>query len=166
MPEPSKNSIDYILFYQNINKFVYKICNTNITPNMITISSILLLYPIYYAIRNKKIYHVLFLILFRHFIDCLDGQVARKCNKVSEFGNYLDIFTDMLFYTVILFAGITLKYKTLNNIYCLGLIFIIVYGIVMSTCNIENHKMKNNVLKWFTDNGIISWILVWLIWIN
>ena len=50
------------------------------------------------AIRNKQIYNVLFLILFRHFIDCLDGQVARKCNKVSEFGNYLDIFTDMLFY--------------------------------------------------------------------
>lgn len=67
-----------------------------LVPNHITVINFILSLYIIYSICKKK-YNLSILLLFmfiRTCLDCLDGAIARKCNKTSELGKYLDVFSD------------------------------------------------------------------------
>jgi phosphatidylglycerophosphate synthase len=103
MPEPfSKNSSDYIILYPLAHKYA-SLCK-NIHPNTITtfnlFISIFIVYLLYFYLNkpNKNIKNIIIiLMLLRVFLDALDGVVARKFNKCSKFGQYLDCTTDSIY---------------------------------------------------------------------
>ena len=68
---------------------------------------------------------VLCLFMLRVILDMLDGSVARKCDKITKFGGWLDQTMDNIFYPVIFFTLLYVNGK-LKSI--LGIIlFIIMY---------------------------------------
>lgn len=71
--------------------------NLKITPNQVTtlsaICSILVIYNMFY---KNKLYCYIFYFL-RHYLDCIDGFLARKTGQVTEFGDIYDHGIDRSF---------------------------------------------------------------------
>lgn len=71
---------------------------SSISANTITLLSSLLIFAIVATIAYGMFSWALALILLNRFLDGLDGSVARFRGEVSDFGGYLDIVADFLFY--------------------------------------------------------------------
>ena len=101
------NLDDYFasIFINNIYLLKY------IHPNIITISGLLLNFYIYKLLNTNKInIYILFLSLFyRWLADILDGAIARKYNKQSKLGHYLDTLSD----SILIIIGFSLLIKNL-----------------------------------------------------
>lgn len=77
---------------------------TPVTPNMVTVFNLLIIFPLVCFANVKKYYYLLALLVQVYmFLDVVDGNLARNKNMKSELGRKLDIFADTLFYTVGLF---------------------------------------------------------------
>lgn len=72
----------------------------NINPNYITLTGIVLNFIIYYYIKNNNIFNANILLLLRYFCDTMDGSVARKYNKTSEIGGFLDTLDDFFIFLI------------------------------------------------------------------
>jgi phosphatidylserine synthase len=110
-------STDYYL-YKFLNKLAKRICW--IHPNVITIIAGLMIFPIISNILyDGDVWYLILLFLVRHILDCLDGSVARKCNKVSKFGAYLDLSFDYIFflsiYLAIGYKSVQIKNRIMRN---------------------------------------------------
>jgi len=63
----------------------------DLEPNHITILNMGVTVAIgYLLLRNRKPYLLYGLVVLRSVLDILDGGVARKCDKQSDMGKYLD----------------------------------------------------------------------------
>ena len=86
-----RNIADYVS--ENITLFKY------IHPNIISfigiICNILIYFLIFKNIKNKLLLLILFNI--RALSDILDGAIARKYNKTSKLGHYMDTFSEFKF---------------------------------------------------------------------
>lgn len=72
------------------------LAKTGLSPNQITISSVLVgLVQIYFFWKNELLLGLFFFILAA-FMDILDGSLARAMGKVSAFGQLLDHFSDRI----------------------------------------------------------------------
>jgi len=89
-------SFDYVIFYPLIVDPFVPWC-ANIHPNMITIFNCLIKYIAYLSAITWNWQRLLWIGTLERFLDCLDGRVARKYNKCSEFGHALDKYTDLIF---------------------------------------------------------------------
>jgi phosphatidylglycerophosphate synthase len=127
MPEAtSKYSTDYYLYNYLVNPIANKICFIN--PNFITFLSTLLIIPIVQNLVNKgSIAVFISLMLLRFYLDCLDGSIARECNKKSNFGAIFDVASDGLLFIIlnciIIYNIIYYKNKNIQNI-LIGILFI------------------------------------------
>lgn len=86
----------------------YNICDVFakswMCPNTITILNLVpSILSIYFLIRKKMLFFWILLII-RIILDCLDGHVARKYNKISQLGGELDGLFDLCYYTVLLYC--------------------------------------------------------------
>ena len=99
MPSPTNPyCFDSLVTY----KFVDIIANEQMEPNVITISNIIPSFlALYFLYRCDYILFIIFLVI-RLILDCLDGHVARKYNKTSDFGYKLDHYTDLIFYIILI----------------------------------------------------------------
>ena len=85
-----------------------------IHPNTITISGIISNFYILKFLIYKKINTLNMLLTFRYFTDIMDGAVARKYNKVSKIGGYLDTINDTML--ISFYSGYFLwKIKIINS---------------------------------------------------
>ncbi len=85
-----------------------------ITPNMITIIGFIInLIASYYIYKGSFIYGAI-IILIAGLFDMLDGMLARKMNKKTKFGGFLDSTVDRLSEGV-LYLGILLFYINTSN---------------------------------------------------
>ena len=148
-------------FYDYINSISNdKICY--LVPNHITILNFIFSLYIAYSICKKK-YNLSILLLFmfiRIILDCLDGAVARKCNKTSELGKYLDVFSDTTFHillTIILYINIKPKYKWIKNIIPFIIMFIIYSGY---SCLYYDYEIFKTRFGTFIYNNTILLILI------
>lgn len=103
MPEPSSAlSTDGVLYnwlYEPLSK---QLCILN--PNWITVACFLMLGPIIWGIHKRWSLGTLLTLMFvRQSLDCLDGAVARSCDKKSKLGAFLDVAEDTA--TVVLLGG-------------------------------------------------------------
>jgi CDP-diacylglycerol--glycerol-3-phosphate 3-phosphatidyltransferase len=107
MPETiSKYGSDNIIYYIT-NKISPYLCVTS--PNLISVIGFLFVFPILYNYSyNRSMIELMILAFMRQFFDCLDGSVARVCNKTTKFGAKLDISLDVLTYVLL---GIYLAYR-------------------------------------------------------
>jgi len=94
---------------QALRKYFYKplfetpvlklILNTKITPNQLTILSIIFSFFVVVLIvidKSQYFFAAGIVLLFRDAIDCLDGDLARLKNLETDFGHRLDCFSDKL----------------------------------------------------------------------
>ena len=103
MPRPTKGTDVHV--YNAIDTVVPTFCNNNISPNFVTMVSILTKPYLYQLLAKsgKKSLVLIFLLMFSHAVlDCLDGEIARGCKKSSIFGSRLDSFNDFIYFGIIL----------------------------------------------------------------
>ena len=97
MPAPKDASLstDHYLYEWIYNPLSEKLCFLN--PNHITIVCFLMVFPILYGLRSGWGLPALLALTFvRQSLDCLDGAVARSCNKRSRLGAILDMTEDVM----------------------------------------------------------------------
>lgn len=135
-----ENPIDNIIVMlgEPIQPILYKL---GIVPNMITgLGVIIRLITLHYlSIGNKE----LFLIgsIFTYFLDCLDGNYARRYNMCTVIGDYFDHFSDLFFHGIILyFLFFKTRLRESSNFFYW---FIIVFLLAVLLCwhlgHQENH---------------------------
>lgn len=181
MPFPTvKQSTDYYI-YQFTDKYISPIaCKYNIHPNVVTMINILInvLFFIYIQTKNPNKYHVLIILLTYAFLDILDGSIARTCNKSTEFGKTLDIFSDKFFMiiNIIIIYKLIKQHKQFEK-YTIWFIFSIILlcscPIINSIFHIYSHinksikvKKTNICLSFVHDNTFVLYLLGWLVTYN
>jgi len=158
---------DYII--NNFTLFKY------IAPNIITISGLIINFIIFNLLQtnNSNYYLVIFLILYRWLADCLDGAVARKYNKGSKIGHYLDTVSDiiMAFITVYFIQKYFINLP-FNFVLILYIFFILIYNKTFNFINNHNNLKNaqknnfiNNIVVFGTNNTIITYIFLILIYL-
>lgn len=97
--EKYENPIDTLII-KFIECFDNNVMKLHTDPNYITIFRFILVVVFWIKFtRNKsKTNAVLFafIFLFNYFLDCVDGYLARKCDTVTQFGDYLDHIADII----------------------------------------------------------------------
>lgn len=124
--------LDKFYYDQKINKQLEKILPLfeNIHPNIITIFGIILngiAFYYYFILNNKFVTSVL--LILRIVSDNLDGMVARKYNKTSKLGGFLDgiadcILLSTIWYGVFDYIGLKFIYKICLTINCGCILFL------------------------------------------
>jgi len=127
-------------------------------PNVITTINIIpSVLALYYLKINNYLYFYIFLII-RILLDAMDGHVARKYNKVTDFGGLYDNLVDLFFYTFLIFL---LTYKK-NRIICI--VSMLVFILISRRIRVP---LIYDLFKIIEDNSIIlipliSTILIYL----
>jgi len=122
IPPEFENPIDDILL--DICDDMIDFCQMcKITPNFITVfRTILGIFTLYYFnFSSDWIFPITGTFIF-YLFDCLDGHLARSTNQVSIIGDYLDHYSDISFYIVVICI---MMYKTYSNKIAVLLIILI-----------------------------------------
>lgn len=128
----------------------------NIHPNYITFSGIISNFLILYLLI-KKDYNILIpLIIYRYFTDILDGAVARKYNKTSKLGGYLDTLND-----VMLISFLSLYY--LKNYFIFIFILILLFIIYHNSFYDHSQLKKKGIIAFFVNNSILLYFILSII---
>lgn len=78
-------------------------------PNFLTLLRIFLIFPIIFFIgRNPIISSILFILAIS--TDYLDGKIARRYNKISDLGKFLDPLADKILVSSILVYFVWLRF--------------------------------------------------------
>ena len=176
MPEPtSKFASDNVIYYLT-NKISKHLCF--ISPNVISIVGFLFVIPILHNYINDRSFIELIILAFiKQFLDCLDGSVARNCDKMTSFGAKLDVFLDNLSIFVIsayaIYVFIVNRPKELyKNVLLIGgmTMFLITscYEIYKISVEKIESKHKNelylSIKNFFHDNmtlfSIVSYVII------
>ena len=148
----------------------------HIHPNIITTLGILLNFYIYQLFNYSNLDNngsILFLCLFiRWLTDLIDGAVARKYNKGTKLGHYLDTFSDTMFCVIIL----NFMLRTVIGLsFYLSLIInsILILYLFLKYNILESHKyLKKNrkgffgyIVALFTNNTYIHFVISFLLYL-
>ena len=182
MPFPtSERSSDWYLYKYAVTPLATRLCD-KVHPNWLTITNIALIWPIAYLLLSPRIPWPWFVvaIIVHFYLDCLDGEIARRCNEQSKLGGMLDITGDAIYYTVL---GIIVMYNILTkriarmSIYCV-LTSIIAMGVSAlmivshvrhvvreiagkrSTRQVYFEGRFSDPERFFHDNGVV-WSIVY-----
>ena len=125
IPPEFENPIDNTLL-DICDKLIPFCQKWKITPNFITVfRTILGFFTLYYFnFSSDWFFSILGTISF-YFFDCLDGHLARATNQVSIIGDYLDHYSDISFYMLLIFIMSNKSYS--NKVAVLLIIFIFTY---------------------------------------
>ena len=141
-----------------------KICI--LEPNYVTIFNICLtIFIVYLYYKNVNVIILLLLIIFRTYLDLLDGGLARKCNKYSNLGKQLDLFGDLILYLLFIYIGyFKLSKKSIILKYSLIIVSLMLL-IVYFNCVITDYDAFFNLklLSIIHDNTMIFVPLAFLI---
>ena len=141
---------------QILNPYFY---NLGFTPNMLTgLSFLFIILSLLMFYKDYRILAVLFYIL-NYYFDCADGNMARRYNMVSKFGDFFDHFTDAVG-TLLLMIVLYLKNKnTFFKIIPLGIILTLIILNDLGCAQIEKQKKneyKSKSLSFTTNFCFIS----------
>jgi phosphatidylglycerophosphate synthase len=139
--------------YNYIKKIPNYICY--LEPNYITIFNYFITFLIIYLIyKDQNLILIITIVIFRSFLDILDGAIARKCNKTSKLGAKLDITGDCL---LLILLSIVFYIKS-TNIYIKNLFFFTILLSIIISFNVLfnfNYVFSNKYVIFFHDNTII-----------
>lgn len=88
---------------------------TGVTPDLITWLGFILILPAVFLITKGYFLPSAFIIIFASLFDMLDGALARKMNKKTKFGGFLDSTIDR-FSEGVLYLGILIYYSGTSNV--------------------------------------------------
>lgn len=101
-------------------------------PNIITLAGLTFAISAALLFAYEIIFYAVIFVIISSFLDLLDGAVAKKNNKQTEFGGVLDSVSDR-YSDAIVIAGIMLGYSLNNNAFWFLVgIFVIVGSIMVS----------------------------------
>lgn len=154
----------------NFTSFVLKDNNffKNIHPNSITIAGFICNIFLWFSITQQLLISTALILFVRYTCDLLDGGVARKYNKVSDLGGFLDSVSDnALIFVLVSSIGYLLE---LNYYFELAAVITIVNaGYMISQHSFINHepiKQGTGIFKgtysFFVNNNCISYTLTYL----
>lgn len=90
------HSFDELVFYPKcVDPFVRYF--RNVHPNYITLFNVFIKYKAFLSVLAWSPWGLLFWGTVERWLDCLDGRVARRFNKLSTFGHWFDKVTDLIF---------------------------------------------------------------------
>lgn len=165
MPRPPNNSFDGMFVYSTMDGYVHKLCSTGLQPNLVSLIGVPLTFLIYNNMIKKNKWIVLVLLIIRQYLDCLDGELARKCKKTSNLGAKLDAYVDLIFTIGILYGFIGTVFPLYHTLKTLFIISIFMFIFFKYNMNFETHEMANNLGIWHEQNITVSLFIFWLIWI-
>lgn len=96
MGKPLIQSFDSIIMYPFCIEPVLKYCK-NISPTHITIANLLFKYLALYTTVQQMYFGLFLFSCIERWMDCLDGAVARRYDKISHVGHYLDKISDLMY---------------------------------------------------------------------
>jgi phosphatidylglycerophosphate synthase len=143
-------SIDKYITYPIAKKIAPYLYNLGVKPNHVTIFNILFRIYIFKKMINNDVNNLLSFFIISHFLDCLDGTIARKYNLGTKFGGFLDQLSDKIFWgsTILL----TLN-KCKNNILRFNQILVSSFLLLLVICLCEfrdkcflNNSMEMNAI--------------------
>ncbi|EAJ6143223.1 CDP-alcohol phosphatidyltransferase family protein [Campylobacter lari] len=158
--EMSYYPTEYIIRVLLLQKYILiPISKTSITPNHITISSLVLIVISFLAIYN----HFTLLAGILYFVycalDCLDGMLARYKDLRSQFGSYLDKVVDHIGFNGVFIMAYIASYISLFEC-CLAIICMNLHRTICPHYILKNlRKVKNikrfGVKKYFLERGFL-----------
>lgn len=141
------NSFDGLINYpiaKLVAPMAYKL---NITPNTVTITNIFLrVYILYRFITKDFSLTTLGLLLLTHFLDCLDGTIARDYNQTSELGKTLDATSDKIFWIIVTFIA-TYHLRNKHHIALLIIVLSLIIFYYFIICFEQNNCKVRIVLE-------------------
>lgn len=103
---------------------------------------------IYFTAQSPEDYYLATLVVMvSGFTDFLDGQIARKCNMITDLGRFIDPIADKLMQLAMLVA-LTLKIKYMYIL----VIYLIIKEVVTSLtgfCIMNIYHKRLNGAKWY-----------------
>lgn len=142
------------------------VATTGITPNVVTLIGVGLMFGIGYLIAQGHLALSGILIVFASAFDALDGSLARHTNNVTKFGGFLDSVTDR-YAECAIFMGIqhyllTKGYETNFTVY---LTLAALFGSIMVSYNRARAEGQGFECKggWFSRFERLVVIIVSLI---
>jgi phosphatidylglycerophosphate synthase len=169
MPQPDSGSDVYI--YKLLKQLTPKYCW--LCPNLITIASIAMTLPIILNLYHRRAcMELIVLMVLRQLLDCLDGVIARECNKQSRLGELLDHGGDILFHVTI---SLFVVYRVVTSasysssvqqlLLTLFILFacIFVYGVIRIEDVVEKRGKSNVIDKTvvlFHNNSLASAVIL------
>jgi len=139
-------SLDKYLTYPIAKAIAPFLYNIGIKPNHITISNIFFRIFIFNKMINNNLNYLLYFLLFSHFLDCLDGTIARKYNLVSEFGGFIDQLSDKIFWGCTILLTLN-KCKNRKSKFNQLLLFSFLILCVLLLCHFRDKCYLNNSLE-------------------
>lgn len=132
---------------QTLSGRLRKFCEWRIHPNVITGTALVLAVAIPVLHFRHLSWWVTIALVFRQFLDCLDGEVARCCGKTSRVGGLLDTIGDSLyaFAVVILFVSFLVPHPG-RALIISSVSFGVFYAVHVSICRwsmLAEHTMKS-----------------------
>ncbi|MBP7791896.1 MAG: CDP-alcohol phosphatidyltransferase family protein [Candidatus Goldbacteria bacterium] len=134
-----------------LNPIIVLLNKTGITPNMITIIGLFINILGAYFIIKGNLFWAGIIILFAGIFDMLDGILARKMNKKTKFGGFLDSVTDRVSEGAIYFS-ILVYYININ----LSFNSIIAYCVMFLSFLISYIRARAGGLKIDCEEGIFT----------
>jgi len=130
-----------------LNPYFYKF---GFTPNMLTgLSFLFMILSMLMFYKDYRILAVIFYII-NYYFDCADGSMARKYNIVSNLGDFLDHFTDVIGIILLLLVLYFKNKKNFVKLIPLGIIIILILLNDLGCAEIKkqkNNKDKSNTLN-------------------
>jgi phosphatidylglycerophosphate synthase len=140
--------VDSHFFLPLADKVVNLIYNKNITPNQITLMSLIFqMIGVLLFYYNKKYLFLIFYII-GYFFDCIDGKLARKQKSTSDFGMIFDQLSDMFIF-LLLIVALFKKYNFIPPITPLVIIMMMSY---MLSLSFGLNDAMSNYAKYGNDN--------------
>jgi len=118
-----------------LSAYIRKCCDWNIHPNAITVVALLMTAAIPFLHYFRMFWEVTAAIVLRQVLDCIDGEVARQCNKISKLGALLDTISDIIFYFALI--SIVVSFFTpdpLRIVFFSALVFGVWFAIHVAIC--------------------------------
>jgi phosphatidylglycerophosphate synthase len=162
MPEPiGKYASDRLIYTHICNPLSKQLCGVD--PSFITFLGLLSVIPIvknlYY---NGSTQHLVFWLALRALLDCLDGAVARNCNKESHQGAVFDISSDLLCASLISLIVIKHTWNTKYKFFVIILSMFLMSNLVINWYHTINGNEKVGLSKdeyglctFFHDNTVL-----------
>ena len=111
--EKCRRQSDYIITLFITNEvslfFTWILAKTRITPNQVTIASILCGIGCAFCYTFGNFFSGSLLLFISHVLDCTDGNLARAKEMFSPLGKWLDMFGDR-FAEAIVFIGVSIYF--------------------------------------------------------
>jgi CDP-diacylglycerol--glycerol-3-phosphate 3-phosphatidyltransferase len=115
-----------------VDSLVVWLSNLHINPNVLTLVGLLInIFAMVLFAKGIFLWAAL-VILFAGLFDIVDGEVARRTERVTKFGAFFDSVIDR-YSDLLLLLGLIIWYAKINRIFYVGLTGLVLIGSVLTS---------------------------------